>query len=259
MRPIKYIACGILVAAAGIYMAAALGVSAQKRAALTCSGLKVTVADSAKRSFVTPDDVRRYLDKEFSGYTGMLAKDLDLSRAESIIDDKSAVLKSHAYITKDGVLNVKVTQREPALRFQKENSGFYADSRGYIFPLQSGYTARVPIIDGRIPITKGAGYKGTLTDEKEKEWMDKVLGMVEYMNTERRWAENIVQISVSGNGDIIMIPRKGNEKFIFGGPDRYKEKFRLMELYYSGILPEKGEGYYSTVNVKYSGQIICRK
>lgn len=28
--------------------------------------------------------------------------------------------------------------------------------------------------------------------------------------------EDIVQISVSGNGDIIMVPREGKEKFIFG-------------------------------------------
>lgn len=258
-RTVRYIVLGIFMLVVACYLSVSLGAGARKRAGQTCTGLRVTVSDSAQRSFVTTDDIRRYLDREFSGYIGMHTDELNLKLAEKIIDNKSAVLKSHAYITRDGVLNVTVTQREPVIRFQKADGGFYADSRGYIFPLQSSYTARVPIIDGQIPISTGPGYKGMLTDGKEKEWMDKVLGLVAYMKREKTWAENIVQISVNGNGDIIMIPRKGKEKFIFGTPDRYEEKFRLMELYYTGILPEKGEDYYSTVNVKYAGQIICRK
>lgn len=258
-RVTKYIVSGIFALTVAVYLATSLSMSASKKETLTCTGLKVVVADSTERSFVTPDDVKRYLDKEFSGYAGMRISELDLKRAEKIIDDKSAVLKSQAYITKDGILNITVTQREPVIRFQKADGGFYADCRGYIFPLQSSYTARVPIIDGKIPINLSAGYKGTLTDKAEKKWMDQILEMIEYMNNEKHWAEDIVQISVSGNGDIVMVPRKGKEKFIFGGPDRYEEKFNLMERYYTGILPEKGKDYYSTVNVKYSGQIICRK
>lgn len=106
----KYIVFGTMMLAVAVYLAASLGVSAQKRAELRCTGLKVTVADSMQRSFVTPEDVKRYLDREFSGYVGMPVNDLDLKRAEKIIDDKSA-RQSRAYITKDGTLNVNVTQR----------------------------------------------------------------------------------------------------------------------------------------------------
>ena len=38
-----------------------------------------------------------------------------------------------------------------------------------------------------------------------------------------------------------------------------KAKFDRMSDYYRYILPEKGEGYYGTVNVKFDKQIVCKK
>ena len=36
-------------------------------------------------------------------------------------------------------------------------------------------------------------------------------------------------------------------------------KFEKIGRYYTAIVPDKGEGYYSTVNVKFKDQIVCRK
>lgn len=83
--------------------------------------------------------------------------------------------------------------------------------------------------------------------------------MVNYMNRSKVWAENIVQINVDEKGDIVMIPREGNERFIFGSPFDAENKFSRIERYYRYILPEKGEGYYRTVNVKFNKQIVCKK
>ncbi len=56
-----------------------------------------------------------------------------------------------------------------------------------------------------------------------------------------------------------MIPREGNERFIFGSPFDAAAKFGRMADYYRYILPDKGEGYYRTVNVKFDKQIVCKK
>ena len=162
-------------------------------------------------------------------------------------------------MTRDGLLNIVVTQRRPLVRFQRQDGGFYADKDGFIFPLQGNYTAYVPVIDGNIPVKSGSSYKGKARDRKEQEWIDSMIALVDYMSSSGVWAENIVQITVQDNGDLVMVPRKGKEKFLFGKPDNIQDKFSRMEKYYTGIVPAKGEGFYSTVNVKYNGQIICRK
>ena len=228
------------------------------RAPLKCTGLNVVIADSSMNRFVSKADVKKFLDKEYGEYVGMLLDSIDLAKVEKIIDGRSAVNKSEAYTTRDGMLNVKVTQRTPVVRFQKSDGGFYADAEGFLFPLQSSYASRVQVIDGDIPLKANSGYKGEITDEKERAWLGKVIDLVNYMENSRTWKDKIVQITVCNGGELIMVPREGTERFHFGQPDEIQEKFRKMEKYYTAVVPAKGEKEYSVVNLEYDGQIVCR-
>lgn len=242
--------------AACLVLAYMSGVSC--RAPLKCTGLNVVIADSSMNRFVSKADVKKFLDKEYGEYVGMLLDSIDLVKVEKIIDGRSAVNKSEAYTTRDGMLNVKVTQRTPVVRFQKSDGGFYADAEGFLFPLQSSYASRVQVIDGDIPLKANSGYKGEITDEKERAWLGKVLDLVNYMENSRTWKDKIVQITVCDGGELIMVPREGTERFHFGQPDEIQEKFRKMEKYYTAVVPAKGEKEYSVVNLEYDGQIVCR-
>jgi cell division protein FtsQ len=242
--------------AACLVLAYMSGVSC--RAPLKCTGLNVVIADSSMNRFVSKADVKKFLDKEYGEYVGMLLDSIDLAKVEKIIDGRSAVNKSEAYTTRDGMLNVKVTQRTPVVRFQKSDGGFYADAEGFLFPLQSSYASRVQVIDGDIPLKANSGYKGEITDEKERAWLEKVIDLVNYMENSRTWKDKIVQITVCDGGELIMVPREGKERFHFGQPDEIQEKFRKMEKYYTAVVPAKGEKEYSVVNLEYDGQIVCR-
>ena len=233
------------------------GMNGIRKRQLTCGGVNVEFADGY--NFVTAEDIAGYLDNEYGAYIGQRLDSVDLAKVERILDGKSAIMKTEAYTTADGMLNVKVFQREPVVRFQKGDNGFYADERGFLFPLQSNYTSQVPIIDGEVPLTFASGYKGEPVSEKEKVWLKEIIDLVNFMQESKTWAENISQISVRPDGDLVMVPRQGKELFIFGQPDGFEEKFSKMGKYYTTILPQKGKGYYSTVNLKYNDQIICRK
>ncbi len=256
----KGLRIAIIVAAACLLAFAVFGVmkmSGERHRQLTCGGVRVEFADDY--NFVTSEDIEGYLKKEYGTYIGQLLDSVDLAKVEGILDSKSAILKTEAYTTPDGFLNIKVFQRAPSVRFQKGMAGFYADSQGFIFPLQDNYTSRVPIIDGEIPISFESGYKGEPKTEAEKDWLSKVIELVGYIQGSRTWSDNISQISVRSNGDLVMVPRHGKETFIFGQPVDIEDKFSRIGKYYTTIVPEKGEGYYSTVNVKFKGQIVCRK
>ena len=257
-KTVRHIINGISGAllAACLVVAYMSGVSC--RAPLKCTGLNVVIADSSMNRFVSKADVKKFLDKEYGEYVGMLLDSIDLAKVEKIIDGRSAVNKSEAYTTRDGMLNVKVTQRTPVVRFQKSDGGFYADAEGFLFPLQSSYASRVQVIDGEIPLKANSGYKGEITDEKERAWLEKVIDLVNYMENSRTWKDKIVQITVCDGGELIMVPREGTERFHFGQPDEIQEKFRKMEKYYTAVVPAKGEKEYSVVNLEYDGQIVCR-
>jgi cell division protein FtsQ len=213
------------------------------------------IVDSLENDFVNKADVKRFLDKEYGGYIGTVLDSIDLCRIETIIDGRSAVMKSQAFVTKDGTLHIKVTQRKPIVRFQKTDGGFYADAEGYVFPLQSSYASYVQIIDGDIPINMKSGHKGEIENPEEKIWFDKVMKLVNFIE-DSPWKERIVQIHVGNGGELTLIPREGEERFIIGQPMNIEDKFARIEKYYTAIAPL--ERNYKTINLIFDGQIVCR-
>lgn len=228
-----------------------------KRAEKVCTGLDVVFADSLK--FITAEDIQGFLDKQYGSYVGQKLDSVGLARIERLLEAKSAVMESEAWTTDDGMLHVSITQRAPAIRFQKGMMGFYADDTGFIFPTHKTFTAPVPCIKGDIPVTITPGFKGELESEREKQWVLDVLALTRFMSKSKTLDGKIAEMSVNSDGDIVMTPTTGSETIIFGSPTDAGEKFTRLEKYYSHILPAKGEGYYKIVNVKYNGQIICRK
>lgn len=256
---VKYTIMGICGGLLAACIVVAVIAGQNQRRPLKCTGLQVEILDSMENGFVTRADVKKYLDKEYGQFIGEHIDSVDLVRIEDIIDGRSAVRKSQAFITRDGILHIDVTQRKPVVRFQKKDGGFYADAEGFIFPLQRNFASHVQIIDGEIPLAANSGYKGSIDNPKEKEWFTKVMKVVNFIENDRTWKGKIVQISVEKGGDLILIPREGNERFMFGQPADIEEKFMKMKKYYTHIIPAKGENHYRTVDLKYQGQIVCRK
>ena len=245
----------LTVVATLVFFAVVLSASRAERHVSTCKSLVITVLDSAERNFISRNDVRIFL-AEYGEYIGQRLDEVNLTRIEKILLGKSAILESEAYITDDGTLHVDVTQRVPVVRFQKGEAGFYADKSGFIFPLQNKFTSMVPIVDGNLPLSIEKGFKGELSSEKERLWVKEVIAMVSYMEKSRVWSDNISQMTVSPGGNLVLIPRKGRERFVFGSPTDVKAKFGRMGEYYEAVAPlERG---YTTVDVRYSGSIICK-
>ena len=227
----------------------------------TCTGketLKVIVKDSVERRFVEKEDVENWLEQEYRAYAGLHLDSVDLARIEKILLGHSAVKTCQAWLTDDGSLHVELTQREPVLRFNETGNGYYCDADGFIFPLQSRFSVNVPDVEGNIPLSVPRGFKGTPGTDAEKKWLARMLALTKYMNA-GAWKDNIRRIRIDKSGDVILFPLEGGEKFIFGEAVRLGEKFDLLDRYYTTIVPSVGTGYYSTIDLRYKGQLICRK
>ncbi|MBR6054753.1 MAG: hypothetical protein IKP46_05385 [Bacteroidales bacterium] len=221
----------------------------------SCNSLIISILDSADRNFISKNDVTIFM-AEYGDYLGQRIDDVNLPRIEKILRSRSAIRSCEAYVTDDGVLHVDVTQRVPVVRFQKGDAGFYADRNGFIFPLQNKFTSMVPIVDGSLPIDLRGGVGGGLETEKEKQWVRQIIGMVTYMEKSRIWNDNISQMTVSDDGNLVLVPREGKERFIFGSPTSAKEKFGRIAEYYEAVAPLQKN--YTSVDVRYSGRIICK-
>ena len=225
---------------------------------ITCSRLVVQIADSTQNRFVTTAEIRKCLRHQYGNYIGTAIDSIDIRKVEEIVDAMSAVQKSQAYVTKDGTLHIDITQRKPVVRLQNGNKGFYADREGYIFPLQKTFSSHVHIVEGEIPINIDSGHQGEITDPGQRDWLLKIVELVCYIEENKEWEEKVVQIHVSKGGDLVLIPREGKERFLFGQPENISDKFDKIKKYYTAIIPEKGKEAYRSVDVRYKGQIICK-
>lgn len=258
MKPIVRIILALAALAACLFLwLVGDRVAASARHEVTCKAVDAVVTDSLQRRFVSPDDIQDWM-ADYGTWAGLRLDSVDLCRVESIIDGKSAVRKSQAWLTDDGVLHVSVTQREPVVRFQGPSGGFYADREGYLFPLQSRFTARVPVVDGALRVKLEKNFKGKPATEKEQEWVQSVLVLVKYLADRKEWGDLVGQINVLKSGDLVLIPREGTERFLFGTPTHIEAKFGRIQKYYEGVAPTQ-ETPYNSVDVRYDNQIVCRR
>lgn len=213
-----------------------------------CEGLDVQFKDPYE--FVSEEDIRGFLDRKYGAYVGVRLDSLDLGRIEKMLEEKSVVMNSEAWTTRDGILHISIVQRAPALRFQRGEEGFYIDRTGYVFPLHKSYTAEVPVVEGAIP---------DLNDGRNAGWAEGVLNLTDYIASSKQWKDKVEKISVGAGGEVELKMKEGKERFIIGYPDQIEAKFGKIGKYYSHILPSLDNVQYKSVNLKYNKQIICRK
>lgn len=260
MKPWLKIALSVLATISFILLLVILNANSRElRREATCQRLKVTIIDSAYLGFVSKNDIKQIIDREYGVYMGQRLDSVNLKKIESILKNKTSILRGEAYTTRDGILHILIAQREPVILFKTNKGGYYTDEKGYIFPLHKDYKASVRLIEGYIPLDVPEGYKGEAKTKAEKKWLCGALELVNYIDSYDFWRKGIKDISVGEDGDLFLKPRIGAEKFVLGKPEDIEKKFRKIEDYYKYIAPSKEEGYYSYVNVKYDGQIICRR
>ena len=173
MKPVvRYIIAASAVTACLFLWLVGDRVGAENRREVTCNSVDAIIADSL--AFISPDDIKDWM-ADYGTYLGLRLDSVDLRKVEAVIDGKSAVRKSQAWLTDDGVLHVSVTQRAPVVRFQGDAGGFYADAEGFLFPLQLRHTARVPVVDGALPLKIDKNFKGEPATEKERQWVHSMI------------------------------------------------------------------------------------
>ena len=72
----------------------------------------------------------------------------------------------------------------------------------------------------------------------------------------------IGQIHLKKNGDFILVPLVGDQKIIVGSAysnREVKSKFEKLKIFYNEAMPFEGWDKYSEINLKFEGQIVCKK
>ena len=234
-----------------------LAMSAHARhSEVCCNGLDVIFKDSL--GFIDSKDIKDCLDNGYGSYIGQKMDSIALADIERMLLAKGMVKSCEAWTTDNGMLHIAVSQRMPAVLLKDGSTSCYVDRDGFFFPAVKGQPEGVPTVTGTMPFSMG-GLIGKLPGEKDAAWLDGLLDLLDALQRSQKWNGAIKSVEIRKDGDIVLVSAEGGERFIFGSPDRIREKLSMMDRYAEKIAPEKEKGYYKSVNLKYNNQIICRK
>jgi cell division protein FtsQ len=129
---------------------------------------------------------------------------------------------------------------------------YYLDQEGNRIPASRNYTARVMVATG--PINSYSLDFKSLEHHNLKEAL-----LLACRIMEDDFLEGIVQqLHVLPGGEWMLVPLLGRQKVILGSVDDLKNKFERLKIFYQEAMPYTGWNTYSTLNVKYNGQVVCK-
>jgi cell division protein FtsQ len=226
-----------------------------------CSGIVISIADSSDYHFVTK---RQLLNLAYGNNGKILGQPLN-KVSENDIENRINVLRelkvAEVYTTIDGTLHLYVDQRNPIMRIIPDEGGdFFIDEDGFLFRKRNLYNPRLHIVEGNINITPAMLDSVSILDTMIKNTILKdVYHFVNYINDDNFWSAQIDQIYVDSRDEVNLIPRVGNHLIHLGTFENYKGKLRNLEAFYDKVLPEVGWNKYSSINLEFKDQVVCKR
>jgi cell division protein FtsQ len=198
-------------------------------------------------------DVVLSLDRSFGyRFDERSIKDIDVERIERVLEEEPFIKDADVYINAANIIKVSITQREPILRIIDKNGlNYYLDGAGYKMPLSKHFTTRTLVATGNIP-----PHVPDFQDRKKHTLKDLFI-LTQFILKDEFFSTMIEQVYVTNSGDFVFVPMIGDQKIIFGKLDRMEEKFRNLRAFYDRAIPVNGWRKYSTINLKFKGQVVC--
>lgn len=218
-----------------------------------CTSLRVVV--QGKETFIDQRDVSSMIQENFGEVVGQSLHELPLHQIESQLKKSPYVAHADVFMDMNGTMQVTVQQREVIVRIINQNGQeFYVDSKSEKIPVTLKYVPHVMVANGYIQ----EGYERPL-QPVESDLVKDLVKIVEQTQADELWKNQIVQLYVNQQRDIEIVPRVGQQQLIIGTADSLAYKLGRLEKFYTHILPAVGTDAYTSVNVKYGGQIVCER
>lgn len=192
--------------------------------------------------YITHDMVNKLLIQNYGSLTNVAKENLDLNRIEKLIAENEMVKSAEVYLTVNGELMSKIAQRKPIGRVEG-NEKFYMDEDGKSMPLSKNYSARVPIITGKIT---AKGLEGAYT-------------ILKYSATDDFLYKNIIGVHIVDEEKYQLKFRLENFVVDLGDAIDLKGKFSNYKAFYIKANKDGSLDDFTKVSLEFTNQVVCTK
>ncbi len=187
-------------------------------------------------------------------FDGIPIENLDLVGIEEVINQYDFVKKADVYLDAHDQLNVKVTTRNALVRvYDRIGEHYYIDVEGMKIKSNGDYHARTVVVTGTVgPYAKNE--EGQLQNGLQR------IFELAWDIKEDEFANRLVeQIQVQDNGEIILIPKLGDDRILFGMVENVENKLKKIKHFYKGGLRYEGWKKSHDIDLRYRGQVTYRQ
>ena len=226
----------------------------QKQQELTCQGVKVKIDYESGLAFINEAEVTERLNF-LSGESiiGRPLAQIDFHTLEKEIEKNPYVSNAEIFVNGQQTIVVEIVQKRPILRVINNDAvSYYISEKNDRMPVNDNFAVRVPV---------ALGYVATHTNVARDSMVQNTLyNLTGFIEKDVFLRALIDQVYVNENSEFDLIPKTGNHVIRFGNAtEGMADKFKRLKIFYHDGLTKTGWYKYSSINLKFDGQVVCEK
>jgi cell division protein FtsQ len=230
-----------------------LFLSVQRKKNADVSGLVVDLQTNENGKLISEKEVINMVKKSIGfNPTKKSIRRINTRKLEFVLSKDPRIKNAEVYFDSKNRLHIQVVPKEVILRISDvTGKQYFLDETGNQVPVYKGSAVRVPLANGYINrYTEGFASKPDKTPLKE------VFDIIRYVRNDEFLHALIEQIHVDETGEILLIPKVGKEKLIFGGAENMDEKFDNLKIFYKDGMTKIGWNKFPSINLKFMNQVV---
>ncbi len=258
MKKILNISVWLLVFA-GIILLLSFAVNEQKH--VSCSRLSIVFNDSAGSGLMDSHTLENLIISQFDTLPGKPLDSINTSAISRMVNSHPYIKSAAVYKSLSGEVQIDVERQKPLVRIINTNDEYYYLSEsGAVLPAKPGYTPLLMVATGFISesykdIKDFNFYQNPYLGETSV--FSSVHLLVQTLQKHEFLNNFIEQIYINKAGEIELIPSGGGHYILLGDVSQLDKKLNnLMAFYRNGI--QKMQGEVSSVNLKFTNQVVCK-
>ena len=256
MRQLLYI---ILFVTLGITLLSLMGFMVYEHGRQPVQEIKIKISKTENGGFLNQERIYSSI-LELNGMDTVMVSDFDEAFIENKLRQNPYIAHADAYININRELILNIKEREALFRiYLPDNSSFYVDTEGNLFPLCDWFTPRLLIANGYINALKPEGLLSIQDSVYAETELPELYELVKKITLRPFLNSQISQIYVNSKGEFDLIPELGSHSIRLGQMDYVDEKLRNLETFYRKKLVTEGWDKYEIINLMYTNQIVCTK
>lgn len=193
--------------------------------------------------FISQKMLINLLKKNLDNPVKIYVNAVDLNKLEKAINENQMIENAEVFLGENNALVAQIEQKKAIARVFDGSKSYYIDSHGYSMPLSDNFSARVPVVYGRLMPEQRGGFL-------------QLIGAVESDDFLRA---SITSMVIKRNKEVVLYVRDYDFSLEFGPLEDVEEKLKKYKAFIQFYRKNTKDVVYKSINLNYSNQVICSK